>query len=58
MAFITLHMSQGKFWLCKNEHFNSVNPLYVIIGEADGYIKEGTKINSYLLQTQTKTKKC
>ena len=34
------------------ENINSVNPLYIIIGEADGYIEENNE-NKYLTFTST-----
>ena len=41
------------------ENINSVNPLYLIIGEVDGYIEENNG-NRYLTfsSTEKKTKKC
>ena len=35
--------------ICDYENINSVNPLYLIIGEVDGYIEEsnGTKYKVY-----------
>ena len=38
-----------------NSH--SVNSLYFIIGEVDGYIEEKMEINTYFLLLQIKTKK-
>ena len=38
-----------------NNH--SVNPLYLIVSEVDGYIEEKMEINSKFLLLQIKTKK-
>ena len=40
------------------ENVHSVNPFYLIIGKADGYIEEVMEINTYVLLLQIKTKKC
>ena len=39
------------------ENINSVNPLYLMIGEADGYIEEESNGNKYLTFASTKSKK-
>ena len=38
-------------------NIHSVNPLYFIIGGADGYMKKEMEINTQLLLLQTKIKK-
>ena len=50
MAFTTLDILQKKIDVC--ESINSVNPLYLIIGKVDGYIKENNG-NKYLDFTST-----
>ena len=35
------------------ENINSVNPLYLMIGEVDGYIQEGSNGNKYLTFAST-----
>ena len=44
-----MHDNKNYRWLYK---FNIVNPLYLIIGKADGYIEENNE-NKYLIFTST-----
>ena len=50
------------YWLCHNkkieyfENINSVNPLYLIIGQVDWYIEENNR-NDYLVFTSTNNNK-
>ena len=50
------------YWLCHNkkieyfENINSVNPLYLIIGQVDWYMEENNR-NNYLVFTSTNNNK-
>ena len=55
MVFITWDTSQWKK-LVIYENINSANPLYLIIGEVDGYVEESNS-NKYLGFVSTDKKK-